>query len=130
MRERLEHLRHHPDLGKLEPEILEMAAQMSHESRELREIYSTERVERARQFLQQRQEEAGQMTERVRAASATCHELKGWLERVEIEEDRVRSELTRFKEELEPLLYALELGPVAVPGSNVEVFGQRTFAAE
>ena len=35
VRARLEHLRRHPDLGKLEPEILEMAAQMSHESREL-----------------------------------------------------------------------------------------------
>ena len=66
----------------------------------------------------------------MRAASATCHELKGWLERVEIEEDRARSELARFKEELEPLLYALELRPVGAPGSNVEVFSQRTFAAE
>ena len=130
VRERLEHLRRHPDLGKLEPEILEMAAQMSHESRELGEIYSTERVERARQFLQQRQEEADQMTERVRAASMACRDLKGRLERVEIEEDGARSELARFKEELEPLLDALELRPVGAPGSNVEVFSQRTFAAE
>ena len=38
-----------------------MAAQMSHESRELAEVYSTERVDRARQFLRQRQEEADQM---------------------------------------------------------------------
>ena len=68
------------------------------------------------------------MTERVRAASATCRELKGWLERVELEEDRARSELARFKEELEPLLHALDLRPVE--GSNVEVFSQRTFAAE
>ena len=130
VRERIEHLRRHSDLGKLEPEVLEMAAQMSHESRELGEIYSTERVERARQFLQQRQEEADQMTERVRAASMACRDLKGRLERVEIEEDRARSELARFKEELEPLLDALELRPVGAPGSNVEVFSQRTFAAE
>ena len=130
VRERLEHLRRHPDLGRLEPELLEIAAQMSHESRELGEIYSTERVERAKHFLQQRQEEADQMTARVRAASATCRELKGWLDRVDFEEDRVRSGLAQFKEELEPLLYALELGPVGAPGSNVEVFSQRTFAAE
>ena len=130
VRERIEHLRRHSDLGKLEPEVLEMAAQMSHESRELGEIYSTERVERARQFLQQRQEEADQMTERVRAASTACRDLKGRLERVEIEEDGARSELARFKEELEPLLDALELRPVESPGSNVEVFSQRTFAAE
>ena len=32
------------------------------------------------------------MTQRVRAASASCRELKGWLERVDVEEDRVRSE--------------------------------------
>jgi hypothetical protein len=130
VRERIEHLRRHPDLGKLEPEILEMAAQMSHESRDLAEIYSTERVERAQQFLRQRQEEADQMTERVRAASATCRELKGWLARVEIDEDRARSELARFREELEPLLDALDLRSAEAPGSNVEVFTQRTFAAE
>ena len=70
------------------------------------------------------------MAERVRAASATCREIKGWLERVEIDEDRARSELARFKEELEPLLHALDLGPVGAPGSNVEIFSQRTFAAE
>jgi hypothetical protein len=130
VRERLEHLRHHPDLGKLEPEILEMAAQMSHESRELAEIYSTERVERAQQFLRQRQEEADQMTERVGAASATCRELKERLERVEIEEDHARSALVRFREELEPLIHLLDLGPIGASGPNVEIFGQRTFAAE
>ena len=74
--------------------------------------------------------EAEQMTARVRAASATCRELKGWLDRVDFEEDRVRSGLAQFREELAPLLYALELGPVGAPGSNVEVFSQRTFAAE
>ena len=66
VRERLEHLRSHPDLGKLEPEVLEMAAQMSYESRELAEIYSTECVERARQFLRHRQEEADLMMASVR----------------------------------------------------------------
>ena len=130
VRERLEHLRRHPDLGKLEPEILEMAAQMSHESRDLAEIYSTERVERARQFLRQRQEEADQMKERVQEAYAACRELKRWLEGVEIEEDIARSEVARLKEELEPLLHALDLRPAGAPGSNVEVFSQRTFAAE
>lgn len=132
VRERLEHLRRHPDLGKLEPEVLEMAAQMSHESRDLAEIYSTERVERARQFLRQRQEEADLIAERVRTASATCSEIKGWLWKVEIEEDSARSGLARLKEELEPLLLSLDLRPneAGGSGSNVEVFGQRTFAAE
>jgi hypothetical protein len=130
VRERLEYLRRHPDLGRLEPEVLEMAAQMSHESRDLAEVYSTERVDRARQFLRQRQQEANETTERVRAAIATCRELKGWLERVEIEEDRASSEVARLKEELEPLLHALGLGPAGPLDSNVEIFSHRTFAAE
>ena len=87
VRERIEYLRRHPDLGSLQPELLEMAAQMSHESRDLAEIYSTERVERARHFLRQRQEEAEQMRHRVQAAFTTCSELRLWLERVEIDED-------------------------------------------
>ena len=70
------------------------------------------------------------MPQRVRSASAVCRELKGWLDRVDFEEDRAHSELARFKEELEPLLDVLELGPIGAPGSNVEVFSQRTFAAE
>ena len=70
------------------------------------------------------------MTERVGAASATCRELKGRVERVEIDEDRARSALARFREELEPLIHLLDLGPVGTSGSNVEIFGQRTFAAE
>jgi hypothetical protein len=130
VRERLEYLRRHPDLGRLEPEVLEMAAQMSHESRDLAETYSTERVDRARQFLRQRQQEADETTERVRAAIATCRELRSWLERVEIEESRASAEVARLKEELEPLLHALGLGPAGLLESNVEIFGHRTFAAE
>ena len=130
VRERLEHLRRHPDLRKLEPEVLEMAAQMSHESRELAETYSVERVERARHFLQQRQEEADQIVERVRKASVACRELKGWLERVEVDEDRARSEIGRLQDELETLLDALALRPVDTTSSNVEIFSQRSFAAE
>jgi hypothetical protein len=130
VRERLEHLRRHPDLSTLEPEILEIAAQMSHESRGLAEIYSTERVDRARQFLLQRQEEANLMAERVRTATATCREIKAWLGKVEIEEDSARSGLVRLKDELEPLVHLLDLGPTEAVGSNVEVFGQRTFAAQ
>ena len=130
VRERVEHLRRHPDLGRLEPEILEMAAQMSHESRELAEIYSTDRVDRARHFLRQRQEEAEQMKVRVQVAYATCRELKHWLERVEIEEDIARSEVARLKEELVELLPQFDLRAVDGSGSNVELFNHHTFAAE
>ncbi|MFC2968339.1 hypothetical protein [Acidimangrovimonas pyrenivorans] len=47
MRERLTHLRKHPDLSGLEPELLELAAQMSHLSRDLARVYSDEKVARA-----------------------------------------------------------------------------------
>ena len=130
VRERLEHLRRHPDLDKLEPEILEIAAQMSHESRELAATYSTERVDRARQFLQQRQQEADLLRQRVREAYAVGCELRRWLERVEVEEDLARSELARLIEELEPLLAAFDLGLCEAPRHNVQVFGRSALAAE
>ena len=127
VRERIEYLRRHPDLGRLEPEILEMAAQMSHESRDLAEIYSTERVDRARHFLRQRQEEVEQMKERVQVAYATCRELKRWLERVEIDEDIARSEVARLKAELLELLPQFDLRAVDGSGSNVELFGRNSY---
>ncbi|MFT5798258.1 MAG: hypothetical protein ACI84R_002323, partial [Candidatus Azotimanducaceae bacterium] len=60
VRERLAYLRDHPDLSSLEPAILEVAAQMSHISKELAEVYSDDRITRARGFLEQRQFELQQ----------------------------------------------------------------------
>jgi hypothetical protein len=51
VRERLAYLRDHPDLVRLEPDVLEVAAQMSQQSRHLADVYSDEKVERAKQFL-------------------------------------------------------------------------------
>ena len=129
VRERLEHIRSHPDLARLEPEILEIAAQMSHESRDLAEIYSTERVDRARHFLRQRQEEAELMRERVEAAHAAVRDLKLWLARVEDDEDVARSDVERLKEELAGILPSLDLRP-ACGSSNVERFSPHGLAAE
>jgi chromosome segregation ATPase len=103
VRDRLLYLRDHPDLGSLEPEILELAAQMSHESRELATIYSADRVERARQFLRQRQEEAEQMKARIQMAHDACRELKRWLQSVDMDEAVVRAQLARLREELSDL---------------------------
>lgn len=130
VRERIEYMRRHPDLERLEPEILEAAAQMSHESRALAEIYSTERVERARRFLQQRQEEVEDMKARIQAADAACCELKRWLHRVNIEEDIRRSEIARLKEDLLGLLpyFGLQLEDAA--DADFETFGRGNFAAE
>ena len=110
VRDRLTYLRRHPDLRDLEPEVLEIAAQMSHESRELAEVYSVERIERARCFLRQRQEEAQLFQERIQKAHSVCRELRRWLAKVEVEETAARSQLKRLEGDLEELLPALGLG--------------------
>ena len=110
VRDRLTYLRKHPDVRELEPELLEIAAQMSHESRELAQVYSVERIERARGFLRQRQEEAQLLEERIQTAQSVCHELRRWLEKVEVEEAVARSQLKRLEDDLEELLPALGLG--------------------
>jgi hypothetical protein len=121
VRDRLNYLRQHSELDVLEPRILEIAAQMSHESRDLAEAWSVERVERARAFLKQRQEEAQVYEERVAHAQAVCREIREWLGRVEMEEATARSQLRRLKEELDDLLPELDLatrgaspGPVMI----------------
>lgn len=120
VRDRLRYLRKHPDLGHLEPEILEMAAQMSHESRELAEVYSVEKIERARCFLRQRQEEAQLFQERVQTAHSVCQDLKRWLEKVEVEEAIARSQLQRLEDDLRELLPALGLDLSRKPLSEAE----------
>jgi len=104
VRERLLHLRKHPDLGNLEPEILDLAAQMSFQSRDLAKIYSDDRVERARLFLTHRQQEAEQMSDRLSAARVTCDELRRWLEDVEAEERIAAQQIKRLEEDLFELL--------------------------
>ena len=104
VRERLIHLREHPDLGDLEPEILDIAAQMSFQSRDLAQIYSKEKVDRAYQFLTHRQEEADKMADRLAAARQTCDELRRWLEDVEAEERIAAQQITRLESDLMELL--------------------------
>ncbi|MBD3787165.1 MAG: DNA repair protein [Sphingomonadales bacterium] len=112
MRARLEHLRKHPDLGHLEPELLELAAQMSYQARDLARIYSDDKVARARSFLESRQREAQTLAEQIAVARRTCDELKRWLTDVETEE-RQLSDLFKLLERdlravLPPLGYELE----------------------
>lgn len=104
VRERLVHLRNHPDLGDLEPEILDIAAQMSFQSRDLAKIYSQEKVDRATQFLTHRQEEADKMSDRLEAARRTCSELRRWLEDVEAEERVANQQIERLESDLFELL--------------------------
>lgn len=122
MRERMEWLRRHPDLDALEPELLQLAAQMSLQSRDLARIYSDEKVARARDFLRGRQHEVETTHERIRLARNTCDELRNWLTDVEAEERKISQEFkileADFKAVLPALGYELE-DPAPVPANVV-----------
>jgi hypothetical protein len=107
VRARMENLRRHPDFGHLEPELLQLAAQMSHETRELARAYSDVKVARARMFLQQRQEEVQALTDRLALARTTCDELRRWLTDVEAEERQAQVQLKRLEADLREILPGL-----------------------
>jgi len=104
VRERLAHLRSHPELGNLEPTVLEVAAQMSYISAELAETYSNEKVERANAFLKQRQQEVETFTARIERAKLIVQELKYWTHEVELEESLAANQLRELREEVQDLL--------------------------
>lgn len=112
MRARLAHLRNHPDLGQLEPELLQLAAQMSFQTRDLARTYSDDRIARARTFLQQRQEEAQALTDRIALARQTVDELRRWLTEIEVEERQAEAQIKRLEADLREILpqigYAME----------------------
>lgn len=112
MRARLAHLRNHPDLGQLEPELLQLAAQMSFQTRDLARTYSDDRVARARAFLQQRQEEVQSLTDRITLARQTVDELRRWLTDIEAEERQAELQIKRLEADLREILpqigYAME----------------------
>lgn len=107
MRARMDHLRNHPDLGHLEPELLQMAAQMSLETRELARAYSDVKVARAREFLKQRQEEVHSLTDRLAIARRTCDELRRWSQDVDAEERMAQTQLRRLEADLKEILPSL-----------------------
>ena len=107
MRERMDYLRRHPELGDLEPELLELAAQMSLQSRDLSRIYSDQKVSRAKAFLKQRQQETDRLAEQIALARRTCDELREWLTDVEVDERNVSAELKLLERDLRDILPAL-----------------------
>lgn len=113
MRARMEHLREHPDFRHLEPELLQLAAQMSHETRDLARAYSDDKVNRARLFLKQRQEDVQALTDRLAAARRTCDELRRWLQDIEAEERQAQVQIRRLEADLREILptlgYAFDL---------------------
>lgn len=109
VRERLAYLRDHPDLGGLEPDLLEVAAQMSHISRELSDVYSDDKVARARAFLTQRQQEVETFNARLDQAKQISRELKHWAHEVDLEESVASSQLQRLRDDLRDVLPELGL---------------------
>lgn len=118
IRERLAHLREHPDLGGLEPEVLEIAAQMSIQSRRIAETYADDKVARARRFLEQRQEEVERAREVLGRAHHAARELKRVAQAVDVEESAVEAQRERLEAELEGLQPPVAPA-IADPGRNV-----------
>lgn len=110
VRERLTFLRDHPDLGYLETDVLTVAAQMSQQARKLADIYSEEKVERARAFLTERQAEAEEQQARILEAMHLCAEIRKWAQQVEAEETTVSRQLARLDEQLQAALPLLGYG--------------------
>ncbi len=104
VKERLAFMREHPDLEDLEPDVLELAAQMSQISRELARVYSDDKVTRAKGFLQQRQEELERFNKRLGDAKIVLQEMRQWHHEIEIEESVARSQLDRIRDEMFELL--------------------------
>jgi len=118
VRERMEFLRRHPDLEEIEPQLLELAAQMSTESRDLAKIYADDKVARAREMISLRSHEAGEMQARIERAHVITQEMKRELGRVEMDEAMARSALARLREELDEILPKLEEEKRAGPGAK------------
>lgn len=119
VRERLAYLRDHPDLSSLEPALLEVAAQMSHVSKELAQVYSEDTVTRARDFLRQRQQEIEQFNTRLDHAKAVSTELKHWLHEVELEESVAAAQLDRLRDELRDVLPELGMETIVRTDNTV-----------
>lgn len=119
VRERLAYLRDHPDLSTLEPSLLEVAAQMSHISAELAQVYSDDKIARARSFLEQRQEEIALFNSRLDQAKAISTEMKQWLHEVELEESVCAAQLDRLKAEMQELLPELGMARVVRTADDV-----------
>ena len=119
VRERLADLRDHPDLSPLEPAILEVAAQMSHILKELAEVYSDDRISRARGFLEQRQFELQQFNSRLDQAKGVSTDMKHWRHEIELEELVAAAQLDRLRDELKDVLPELGLETVVRTDNTV-----------
>ncbi|MFP7672743.1 DNA repair protein [Marivita sp. S0852] len=115
VRERMAYLRDHPDLAELEPSVLEIASQMSHVSRDLAQTYSEASINRARDFLIQRQQEIEDFTTRLDEAKAVAADMRVWVDKVELEESVAKAQLAQLTEVLADILPELQTGVIGTP---------------
>ncbi|WP_299842298.1 DNA repair protein [uncultured Roseovarius sp.] len=104
VRERIVHLRNHPDLEGIEPEILELAAQMSQVSQDLATTYSDENVARAQSFLQARQHEIESFNAQIDHAKQITAKLQNWKNAIEVDESVANSQVARLRDSLAEIL--------------------------
>jgi hypothetical protein len=121
MRDRIAWMREHPDLAELEPDILELAAQMSVESRDLASIYSSAKVERAHRFLRSRQQEVEDYRQRISMAQATVLEIRRWMQAIEVEEGLAEKQLERLQRDLDEITETLEIIEEPVAENVVQI---------
>ncbi len=119
VRERIAFLSQHPDLGAHDPRLLELAAQMSTEARELAEIYSDEKVEHARSMILERNAEVARLTKLIEQAHAVTHDLRRDLGSLEIAEDIVRSRLAALSEDVAELWNAFDEQARTTPPATI-----------
>ena len=128
VRERIVHLRNHPDLQTLEPQIFEIAAQMSEVSRDLANTYSDENVARAKSFLAARQSEIDTFNDRIDHAKQVTAELTQWKNAVELEETVASSQLDRLRDTLIDVLPELAMPQPATKQGHI--YPMPRYAAE
>lgn len=109
MRERMEFLTTHPDLGALDPEILELAAQMSTEARDLAGIYSDDKVAHARSMLAERHAEAERLDKLIDRAHVVTRDIRRTLDDVTLAEDAIRSRVSMLRDDLETLWVEIDI---------------------
>lgn len=125
VKQRIVFLQAHPDLGVLEPELLELAAKMSFVSRELARTYSDEALARARDFLRQREEEIALFETRLAAAREVGHDLRRRLEALRAGEAGMADRVAALESELGDLLRDLGIDR---PAGGTVAIGRATAA--
>lgn len=121
VRERINHMRDHPELAKLEPAVLDVAAQMSHVTRDLAAVYSDEAVTRAKSILRQRQVELEEFTDHLSMARRQTDEIKRWTQQMEVEGNVADAQLAQLRQDLSEILPSLGLKVIRGPKPKPEL---------